>query len=146
MTSFIAQLTDLRRKLPALRHADWFTGLPTAHATDAAQPDIAWMDANGQALSADAWNHPHDRTLMAAITVGEPGQPVTERVLVVWHASHHTVDCALPPGTWVQRLNSAHPASPSMPLTASLPLNEPCVCVLVQPVSASVPTDAPHPT
>jgi pullulanase/glycogen debranching enzyme len=79
LTSFIAQLTDLRRELPALRHADWFTGLPTAHATDATQPDIAWMDANGQALSADAWNHPHDRTLVAAITVGEPGQPATAR-------------------------------------------------------------------
>jgi glycogen debranching enzyme GlgX len=26
LTSFIAQLTDLRRELPALRHADWFTG------------------------------------------------------------------------------------------------------------------------
>jgi glycogen debranching enzyme GlgX len=146
LASFIAQLTDLRRELPALRHADWFTGRPTAHTTDAAHPDITWMDANGQALSADAWNHPHDRTLVAAITVGEPGQPATERVLVVWHASHHPVDCALPPGTWVQRLNSAHPASPPRPLTARLPLNEPCVCVLVQPVSASVPTDAPHPT
>ena len=141
LTSFIAQLTALRRELPALRHADWFTGLPAYSAT---HPDIAWMDASGQTLSADAWNHPHDRTLVAAITVGEPDQPATERVLVIWHANHHTVRCALPSGAWVQRLDSAHPACPPKALTHNLPLNEPGVWVLVQPLSASMPSDAPH--
>jgi len=131
LTRFIAQLTTLRAALPALRHASWFTGTatgPTAH------PDIEWLDVNGQPLSADAWNHPHHRTLAAAITVGEPGQPATERVLLIWHASHHPVPCQLPAGPWHLRLHSAHPDVPTATCTGAMMLNEPCVCVLVQPL------------
>lgn len=133
LARFIAQLTALRTALPALRHATWFTGTaaePTAH------PDIEWRDVDGQPLSADAWNHPHHRTLAAAITVGEPGQPASERVLVIWHASHHRVQCQLPPGDWTLVLHSAHPESPAATCTGAMMLNEPCVCVLVQPLLA----------
>ncbi|MBY0463787.1 MAG: hypothetical protein K2W33_02465, partial [Burkholderiales bacterium] len=137
LARFIAGLTALRRELPALRHAGWFSGAPlngTLH------PDIAWLDTDGQPLTTDAWHHPHHRTLAAAITVGEPGQPATERVLVIWHASQHPVHCTLPPGDWWWQLNSAHPATQPAACTGALALDEPCVCVLVQPLPSDTAT------
>ncbi|HRK40284.1 MAG TPA: glycogen debranching protein GlgX [Burkholderiaceae bacterium] len=137
LSRFIAQLTALRRELPALRHGAWFSGTPLQ---GAAHPDIAWLDTDGLPMSASAWNDHGHRTLQAVVTVGEPRQVARERVLIIWHASHADVTCTLPPGNWVWRLDSSRPDHAATTRSGWLNLAEPAVCLLVQALSAP---DAP---
>jgi hypothetical protein len=64
-------------------------------------------------------------------------------VLIIWHASHADVTCALPPGTWVWRLDSSRPDLQARATSGWLNLTEPTVCLLVQALLAP---DAMPPT
>jgi len=137
LTAFVASLAALRQRHPGLRHPRWFTGQPLP---GEAHPDIAWLDVDGQPPSAAAWDSTAHRTLAATVTVGEGSAPATERLLLVWHAGHGPTPLTLPPGPWWPLLDSArawvaNPGdSPVTPLQDQLPLNEPGVHVLAQPL------------
>ncbi|MDR7093297.1 glycogen debranching protein GlgX [Hydrogenophaga laconesensis] len=103
LAGFVASLAALRRRHPGLRHARWFGGAGP-------QPDIIWLDADGTAMSPEAWQA-HDRhTLTAVITVGESGDTPTERLWVTWHAGPGAITVPLPDGDWALLLDSARPA------------------------------------
>ncbi|WP_439518025.1 glycogen debranching protein GlgX [Hydrogenophaga sp.] len=133
LRGFVAGLAALRRQHPGLRHARWFEGVGP-------QPDIAWLDTDGQPMPHGAWQA-HDRhTLAALITVGENGAAPTERLCVVWHADATPVTLPLPDGPWAVRLESASAmVNPGNHVTVAgrLELNEPGVWVLVQGLHAS---------
>lgn len=146
---YVAQLAALRRRHPALRHPQWFTG----QATDTG-PDVRWHNAQGHALEPTDWQNPAQRTLCATYAVGDGGRPPSERLCVVWHAPTAMVTVALPPGPWQLALDSAHawvagPDSPPPPITTpvhgQLVLTEPGVLVLVQALPGLPPPGSSTP-
>lgn len=134
LPGFVAGLAALRRLHPGLRHARWFSGQPAVKGGPA---DIHWLHGDGQAMHAEAWHNSQHCTLGAVITVGEAGQPPTERLLMVWHAGRGHTTLALPPGTWSLRLDSARAfvalnEAAGEPVTGRLHCVEARICVLVQ--------------
>ncbi|MFI5030278.1 MAG: glycogen debranching protein GlgX [Reyranellales bacterium] len=60
LTDFTSRVIALRHRHLALRYANFL------HGRDKPAPDvldIAWFDEQGQVVSPDAWNNPHERTL-----------------------------------------------------------------------------------
>jgi len=134
LTDFVAGLAALRRRHPGLRHARWFSGQPPRPGGLA---DIAWLHGDGAAMHNDAWKNSQHCTLGAVFTVGEDGQPPTERLLLVWHAGRGHTTMVLPPGSWSLRLDSARGfvalnEAAGDPVSGPLHCAEPRVCVLVQ--------------
>lgn len=133
LADFVAGLAALRRQHPGLRHPRWFGG-------EGEQPDIVWLDTDGQPMKPEAWQA-HDRhTLTALITVGESGTAPRERLWVTWHADPGSITLPLPGGDWAVLLDSARAMvnlGSEMMVTAQLTLNEAGVCVLVQGLHAS---------
>jgi glycogen operon protein len=61
LTDFAARVIALRHRHLALRYTNFL------HGRDKPAPDvldIAWFDEQGQVVSPDAWNNPHERTLV----------------------------------------------------------------------------------
>ncbi len=137
LTAYVAGLTALRRRWPALRLGQWFTGVQPAPGT---WPDVAWFNANGNPMAPDDWNNPAERTLVCVLTVGEPDHAPTERLLLAWHAAPHPATLVLPAGGWHPQLDSASGevcvgvAAGAPPLHGPLTLPHPTVRVLVQPL------------
>ena len=99
LLQFTTHLTALRRQhLPLAGR--WYTGLPYARG----RADLAWTDASGQPLTAQAWNDHHDRVLVAH--VGAPGRG-TRALLLMFNARNVDVPCVLPAGGWQLALDSA---------------------------------------
>lgn len=143
LTQFVAGLTALRRRWPALRLGQWFN---VAHPAPGTWPDVEWFNANGNPMAPDDWNDHAERTLVCVLTVGETDQQPTERLLLIWHATEAPVTLVLPAGGWHQQLDSAEgcvhvgiPAS-TKPLHGPLLLQHPTVRVLVQSLLAHVIT------
>ena len=60
LTDFAARVIALRHRHPVLRYSNFL------HGRDKPAPDvldIAWFDEQGQVVSPEAWNNPHERTL-----------------------------------------------------------------------------------
>lgn len=70
-----AFLIELRRKHPALRPDDFYTGRPRTVGADdeIAVPDLAWFGGDGKVLDHDAWHDPATRILQMARTAPTPG-------------------------------------------------------------------------
>jgi glycogen operon protein len=69
LTDFVARVTALRHRHPALRFASFM------HGRDKPAPnvlDIAWFDEQGRVISPEAWNNPHERTLALRRAVADP--------------------------------------------------------------------------
>jgi len=101
---FVAGVSALRRRLPALRHARWFTGEWSAADLP---PDIEWRTAEGHPPALSDWELSDGRLLAAVITVGEDGGAPRERVFVLLHAGTHASTVRLPDGAWHTVLDSA---------------------------------------
>jgi len=145
LTALVAGLAALRRQHPGLRHARWFSGQP---ATTGAPADIAWGDVDGQALSAEAWQSPHHRTLCARITVGETHAAAQEELLLIWHAGA-AAKLVLPQGRWSMRLDSAaaqvaQNAVQGRWIEGQVPLCDTTVCLLVRPLQGSDHNTSAH--
>lgn len=127
---FVADLVHLRHAHAALRHARWYTG----------ESDIAWSTPDGNALRPDDWNTPHQRSLACRIEVTDNDAVPATPWLLVFHAAGHAQSFVLPPGTWLQVLDSAAalvcPQSRwggLTPHTHALTVAPYSVCALVQP-------------
>ncbi|WP_332741952.1 glycogen debranching protein GlgX [Hydrogenophaga sp.] len=134
LAGFVAGLAARRREHPGLRHARWFEGV--GH-----EPDIAWLDTDGQPMRPDAWRARDRHTLTALITVGDGDAPPHERLLLVWHAAHGHCQLTLPPGDWGVLMDSARalvapPGQAPDTVTGRLPLHEAGMWVLVQGLHA----------
>ena len=138
LAGFVARLAALRRQHPGLRHARWFEGVGN-------EPDIAWLDTDGQPLRPEAWQARDRHTLTALITVGQANEQPLERLLLVWHADHGRCQLHLPPGDWRVVLDSgrsrvALPGEAADTVNGQLPLHEASVWVLVQGLHAAAGT------
>ena len=71
------------------------------------EPDVTWRDLDGGPMTPQRWNDPQRRSLACTITVGEPHQPPTERLLLALNANPWPQPLTLPPGTWRCALDSA---------------------------------------
>ena len=151
LTAFVAALVQLRLRHPGLRHPHWFTGragVSEGGSREPAHPDIAWRLADGTAPDTSAWELPDGRLLACVITVGEDGQPATERLLLVLLAGEDALDLRLPDGDWHWQLDSARSwasgmageanGSPPPAANGMLHITPPSVLVLTQPTAEHV--------
>ena len=112
MVSFVAGLTRLRRRYPALRHTQWFRGQPAQSLNDAYRGgcDIVWLRPDGQSMTNEDWDNPGHNSFACVIEVPEAHTQqtqATERVMLLFNAGHRTVPYSLPPGRWSSALDSA---------------------------------------
>lgn len=118
-TDFVAGLIHLRHAHAAFRYAHWFTGsaprwpMVQAHGASFALDmaglgaDIAWRKPDGGPMTATDWEDPQTRSFASLIEVAEEGQLPTQRWLMMFHAGSTPCAFALPPGRWLQVLDSA---------------------------------------
>ena len=112
MVGFVAGLTRLRRRYPALRHTQWFRGQPAQSLNDAYRGgcDIVWLRPDGQSMTNEDWDNPGQNSFACVIEVPEAHTQqtqATERVMLLFNAGHRTVPYSLPPGRWSSALDSA---------------------------------------
>ena len=170
LVQWVAQLTALRQRYPALHRPHWFTGQTTettgalthtcpmhpqpdgppthcpAHcqwAHTCAGPDVAWHGLDGTAMSAEQWNDPALRSLVCTLTVGDAGTPPTERLLLVLHAAPEPRTLSLPPGPWHPLIDSSDLLGTHGIHFGSLWLPGCTVLALVQPLQATEPGHPP---
>ena len=108
------------------------------------EPDVTWRCLDGGPMTPQRWNNPQQRHLACVITVGEPGQRPTERLLLAFNAGADAHPLTLPPGAWHSVLDSAtdglatdHHLSP--PISGHTELAGCTVRLLVQPLQAPGP-------
>jgi glycogen operon protein len=126
MMSFVAGLTGLRRRYPALRHTRWFHGQPTHERKLGyrAGCDIAWLGPNGQPLTDEAWEDSAQSSFACVIEVAEVPDKhaqASERVMLLFNAGLHVLPFVLPPGPWRLALDSAAAQVDAGPLTPAGP-------------------------
>ncbi|MEO8123817.1 MAG: glycogen debranching enzyme GlgX, partial [Burkholderiales bacterium] len=97
LIAFTARILALRRELKPFPDR-WTHGAPDATGVDV----ILWFEADGRTLDVDAWHEAQARKLVARIaTNGAPG-----RLLLLVNAEHQASPFTLPPGVWINRLDS----------------------------------------
>jgi isoamylase len=108
LTDFTARVIALRHRHPVLRCANFL------HGKDKPAPDvldIAWFDEHGQTLSDEAWNNPHERTLVLRRAAAAPDGSVPI-LTCLFNPMPDDRDFTLPPPRLPIRLllDSADPA------------------------------------
>jgi glycogen operon protein len=101
LASFVAGLIHLRRSHAALRHASWFATEPHPGAS------LTWRNPDGSALTASDWRDTHSRSFACLMEVADADGALTERWYLMFNASVQACTFALPPGAWVQAIDSA---------------------------------------
>ena len=109
LIDFVAGLIALRSRYPALRHPDWFDGVPKQHKGEheGAGRDITWLNPDGLTLCAEEW---HDSTrlgLACLIEVGQGQRPAQHRIMLIFNPAATPVRFTLPQGRWRLELNTA---------------------------------------
>ncbi|MEO8118369.1 MAG: glycogen debranching protein GlgX [Rhodoferax sp.] len=96
LSDFVAGLIQLRHAHAALRYARWFTA-----------DDIRWRNPDGSALSTADWDDPQFRSFACLIEVVDAGLAPAQRWLLMFHAGSEAMSFSLPPGRWLQVLDSS---------------------------------------
>lgn len=97
-------------------------------------------------MTPQRWNDPQRRSLACTITVGEPHQPPTERLLLALNANPWPQPLTLPPGAWRCALDSASAwldttsLAPAAGLADTTTLAAGSVLLLVQSLLEPAPT------
>jgi glycogen operon protein len=145
LIGFVAGLSALRRRYPALRHPRWFQGHPYHEAGHPYLPggDIAWLRPDGFAMSDDDWEDAWERSFAYVIEVGDdegaagvPGAlPATERLMLLLHPATSPCTFVLPTGPWRLLLDTGTAFCGEGPVLAGrCEVTGPAICVLVQQV------------
>ena len=149
LMSFVADLTRLRRRYPALRHTHWFHGQPRYELASGGQGgcDITWLRPDGQAMAGGDWDAAGQSSFACVIEVPETDTGlarVTERVMLLLNSEHHPQAFVLPPGHWAVALDSAAGLIHAQAISTSdlllvgvCSLSAKTVQVLVQPISVT---------
>jgi glycogen operon protein len=104
LAEFTGALIALRRALPALRHDDWLDDHPHADG----RREVQWLapardgDTVFRPMALDDWHDVHRHALALWLAPRDGAA-----VLVLMNAEDAPVRFVLPPGAWVQRLDSA---------------------------------------
>lgn len=104
LAGYTARLIALRKRYPALRHAEWYDGAPRPDG----RPDIDWLTPDGTPMTAAEWDDRRRRAL--AIRLAAP--PGAETCMVLCNAYAHDTAFTLPPGIWRVLLDSSAPGAP----------------------------------
>jgi len=99
LQAFVRQLIELRKSQPVLQRRRYFHG----QSIEGTTPDIAWVNVDGQEMSADHWSSAHSRCLGVvlfgdSVDVDEHGEEVAgDTLLVLFNADHEqTIPFLLP--------------------------------------------------
>ena len=113
LTAFVAEITALRRALPAVRRTTFLTGEGDEHDP---VPDVRWVNADGVEMADEEWQQPLARSAGAVLCgwrtgeIDEDGRPVpSDSVLLLFNAFHDTVPFVLPAHRaehWTLRLDT----------------------------------------
>ncbi len=96
LITLIGRLSDLRRANPSLRHAAWLESA-----------DVTWRRADGGEMRDDDWLGSRLAMLL------EPVAPeVGDRLLLLVNGVAEAADFALPPGSWVVKIDTAAAMAP----------------------------------
>ena len=99
---------------------------------------MEWRTADGTPPDIAAWELPDGRLLTCVITVGEPGKPPLERLMLILLAGERSIEVSLPDGEWDLVMDSARgwvgDNTPPTTLASSLLVEPPTMLVLVQPL------------
>jgi glycogen operon protein len=110
-----AELLAFTRRAVALRRALWPLGPHWYHgrADETGQPDLQWLDADGQPMRDDQWGRADRRVL--GLRIGRPGR--ARGPLLLWvNAGEADQIVPLPPGAWLPLLDSTDPVGRAAPL------------------------------
>jgi len=124
LARFTGELIALRRKYPALRHPDWYSGTVRPDG----EADIAWLKVDGMPMDDAAWSA-GGRCIGIRLGAQAPDGSSGAACLLLVNAQAQAVDFTLPPGQWQLRMNSTLPGS--APHDASGHLEVPAHAVLL---------------
>jgi glycogen operon protein len=103
LTSFIAQLTELRRRFPQLRARHWVNG----RSADGSY-GVLWLTPQASEMTEQDWNFPESRFLSYVLGPLEKGQ---SPIYIVLNAAPEAIDFVLPTvpdcSRWTALLNTA---------------------------------------
>ena len=148
LISFVAGLTELRRRYPALRHPRWFQGQPANERTQDYRVgyDILWLRPDGHTMKNEDWEDSGESCFSCVIEVPEiasHASHASERLMLLFNAGSKAVPFILPPGSWGTVLDSAAGFVNTKPLSdvdlrisRMCELSAKCVRVLVQPIDS----------
>jgi glycogen operon protein len=88
LEAFVAALSALRRRFPALADTAFLTGAPLPGSVD---PDVAWLAETGHALAEADWNDPHRHRLVMVLA-----SPDAPRVAVAVNGDRRATVFSLP--------------------------------------------------
>jgi glycogen operon protein len=126
LAEFTGQLSALRRRYRALRHARWYDGARQADG----KPDIMWLRPDGAPLDEASWHE------CGAMGIRLGAGPAAETCLLLVNPEAQPSDFLLPEGRWQELINSASPASPQRDMnvngmSGSMVVPAHAVCLLV---------------
>ena len=126
MAGFVAGLSSLRRRYPALRHTQWFRGQPvhTSKENHSGGCDIVWLRPDGQPMAHEDWDNPDQNSFACVIEVAELDArhaQASERLMLLFNAGHHSLPYSMPPGRWCNALDSASGLIHAAPFVSSSP-------------------------
>ena len=101
LIGYVAKLTGLRRRFPALRRADWFRGVESSQG----DKDIRWLAPEGGDITGERWNDKSSFCMGMLIRGGKQDRTC----LLLMNASAQDVPFSLPEGRWQVLLDSAEP-------------------------------------
>ena len=100
LAAFVSRLTELRRRLPALRQSRWLSD----HLRADGGRDVDWRDPAGHEMTVARW-HDTDRQCLTVTIAPEDA----DAVLLIFNAEPRAHDCVLPAGRWRCVLDSSDP-------------------------------------
>jgi glycogen operon protein len=93
LIDFVGALCMLRRTRAALRDDRWLAGAPVA---GTGIPDVAWLCADGRAMTESTWIEPDRKVLVAAFCAPTSGDGDADRAVVAINAGTDAVDVRWP--------------------------------------------------
>ena len=123
LAEFTGQLSALRRRYPALRRTEWYSGEMQADG----QPDIAWLKHDGGALDGVEWSNRNRYCICIRLGACAPAADSGKakdsehavNCLLLFNAEAQAVAFTLPPGRWRIVMNSSSPALPAQDIQDS---------------------------
>ena len=97
---FCKEIIQFRKDNPAFSRLEFFEGAPVDTDSD---PDLAWFDADGEAID---WDAPDP--LIACRIDGRANDGTT--LYLMFNPSLTAAEFVVPPGAWVARINTARPS------------------------------------
>jgi glycogen operon protein len=100
LADFVSRLIALRRRHPALRRRDFFSGR-----MEGRRADVRWLSPDGAEMTDDGWDLPHAKSVgmfiagRALVDTDSRGVALTDNdLLLLFNAHHDGVEFALPGG------------------------------------------------